>query len=56
MDILPSPHTRHVGSIKDRDFLAGCLRGVGAVLHTATLHKPHIATHSATCGTTRGAS
>jgi UDP-glucose 4-epimerase len=23
-----------------------CMRGVRAVLHTATLHKPHLATHS----------
>jgi len=45
-DIKPSAHTHHVGSIADRAFVAGCLRGIDAVLHTATLHKPHVATHS----------
>jgi UDP-glucose 4-epimerase len=45
-DLLPSRFTRHVGSIGDRAFVAACLRGIDAVLHTATLHKPHVATHS----------
>src|SRR3978361_412766 len=35
-----------VGSIADRAFVRGALAGVDAVLHTATLHKPHVATHS----------
>jgi UDP-glucose 4-epimerase len=47
LDLKPSPWTDHVGSITDRDFLAGCLTGVRAVIHAATLHKPHVATHSA---------
>jgi UDP-glucose 4-epimerase len=46
IDVLASPFTRHVGSITDRAFVARCMRGVDAVLHTATLHKPHVATHS----------
>jgi nucleoside-diphosphate-sugar epimerase len=46
LDIKPSPFTTHVGSIVDRDFVRDCMRGVDAVIHTATLHKPHIATHS----------
>ncbi|ESQ78253.1 NAD(P)-dependent oxidoreductase [Asticcacaulis sp. YBE204] len=46
VDILPSPFTDHVGSIADRAFVARCMEGVEAVLHTATLHKPHVATHS----------
>ena len=45
-DLLPSPFTQHVGSIGERAFVARCLRGVDAVIHTATLHKPHVATHS----------
>jgi nucleoside-diphosphate-sugar epimerase len=45
LDIVPSPCTENVGSITDRNFVRQCLRGVEAVLHTATLHKPHIATH-----------
>ena len=46
MDLVPSPFTTHVGSITDRDFVAACMNGVDAVLHTATLHKPHIVTHT----------
>jgi UDP-glucose 4-epimerase len=46
VDLRPSPFTHHVGSIGDRAFVARCMRGSHAVIHTATLHKPHIATHS----------
>ena len=46
MDIKTSAHTMHVGSISDRGFVRRCMSGVDAVLHTATLHKPHIATHT----------
>jgi UDP-glucose 4-epimerase len=46
IDVLPSPFTTDVGSIVDRAFVARTMRGVDAVLHTATLHKPHVATHS----------
>ncbi len=45
IDLKRSPFTDQVGSVTDHEFLARCLRGVDAVLHTATLHKPHIATH-----------
>ena len=45
VDILPSPFTHAVGSIVDRGFVGRCMAGVDAVLHTATLHKPHVATH-----------
>src|SRR5205085_7331239 len=30
----------------DRGFVRRCMRGVDAVVHSATLHKPHVATHS----------
>jgi UDP-glucose 4-epimerase len=46
LDLLHSPFTTYVGSIVDRDFVRTCLRGIDCVIHTATLHKPHIATHS----------
>lgn len=46
LDLLASSYTQRVGSICDRDFVARCLEGIEAVIHTATLHKPHIATHS----------
>ncbi len=46
LDLLASPFTSHVGSLTDRDLIARCMDGVEAVLHTATLHKPHVVTHS----------
>jgi nucleoside-diphosphate-sugar epimerase len=46
LDVLPSPHTTIVGSIADRDTVREALRGVDAVLHTATLHKPHVGSHT----------
>ena len=46
LDRKPSPFTHCVGSIIDRAFVATCLTGVDAVVHAATLHKPHVATHS----------
>lgn len=46
IDIKPSAYTDHVGSIVDRDFVAARMRDVVAVVHTATLHKPHVGTHS----------
>jgi nucleoside-diphosphate-sugar epimerase len=46
LDIRKSPFTTHVGSITDRGFVRFCLRGAQTVFHTATFHKPHVATHS----------
>jgi nucleoside-diphosphate-sugar epimerase len=46
VDIKPSPFTTRVGSIADREFVRRAMAGVHAVMHAATLHKPHIATHS----------
>ena len=46
LDVIASAYTDAVGSIVDRGLVARCMRGVDAVLHTATLHKPHVATHS----------
>lgn len=46
MDLQPSPFTTHVGSIVDRAYVKHCLEGVHTVFHAATLHKPHVGTHS----------
>ena len=46
LDILDSPFVTHAGSICDRPYVRRCMRGVQAVFHVATLHKPHVATHS----------
>lgn len=45
-DIKASPFTHEVGSIADRRFVKACMQGVDAVIHAATLHKPHVATHT----------
>jgi nucleoside-diphosphate-sugar epimerase len=45
IDILPSSYTGQLGSIADRDFVRKNMKGITHVLHTATLHKPHVATH-----------
>jgi UDP-glucose 4-epimerase len=46
LDILPGAFTHRVGSIVNRAFVRACMKGVSSVLHAATLHKPHVATHS----------
>lgn len=46
LDLLDSPFTTAVGSISDRDVVRACLQNVGVVLHTATLHKPHVGSHN----------
>ncbi|MBW7972739.1 NAD(P)-dependent oxidoreductase [Bradyrhizobium sp. BR 10289] len=46
IDLKPSRFTDAVGSIVDPAFVRRQMSGVTAVIHTATLHKPHVATHS----------
>ncbi|MCE2658117.1 MAG: NAD-dependent epimerase/dehydratase family protein [Rubrivivax sp.] len=46
LDILPSATTDVVGCISQREVVQASMAGVDAVLHTATLHKPHVATHT----------
>ncbi|KAH8691604.1 hypothetical protein BGW36DRAFT_388636 [Talaromyces proteolyticus] len=48
IDILPSPTTTHVGSISDRAFIASIFdtNPIKHILHAATLHKPHVCSHS----------
>lgn len=46
LDITSSPYTDVVGSVADRALVARHMRGVEGVLHAATLHKPHVATHA----------
>ncbi|MBK6916967.1 MAG: NAD(P)-dependent oxidoreductase [Deltaproteobacteria bacterium] len=45
LDRLPSPTTDLLGSITDADVVARAVAGVDAIVHTATLHKPHVDTH-----------
>ena len=46
LDLLPSPFTTAVGSVADRACVRGLLAGAEAVLHAATLHKPHVGSHA----------
>jgi UDP-glucose 4-epimerase len=46
VDINPSKFTTHVGTITDRQFVRDIVKDVDFILHTATLHKPHVGTHS----------
>ena len=45
LDILGSPSTAVVGSVADRDTVRRCVAGADAVVHAATLHKPHVGSH-----------
>jgi nucleoside-diphosphate-sugar epimerase len=45
LDLRPGPFTGRVGSVADRAIVRQAMAGVEAVLHAATLHKPHVATH-----------
>jgi UDP-glucose 4-epimerase len=46
LDIKASPLTDIVGSVSDPHIVREAMQGVTAVVHAATLHKPHVATHS----------
>ncbi len=53
IDIKPSKFTGAVGSIAEREFIRKKMAGCEAVIHSATLHKPHVATHSTRSLSTR---
>jgi UDP-glucose 4-epimerase len=46
IDVVPGAHTAVVGSIADRALVRRVVAGVDAILHAATLHKPHVGSHS----------
>jgi nucleoside-diphosphate-sugar epimerase len=46
LDIAAGAFTTDIGSITDRDVVRRCMTGARWVLHAATLHKPHVATHA----------
>jgi UDP-glucose 4-epimerase len=46
IDVKPSAFTNMVGSITDRAFVRQAVAGARAIVHAATLHKPHVATNS----------
>ena len=46
LDVLAAPTTGAVGSVADRALVRRSLAGADAVVHAATLHKPHVGSHS----------
>lgn len=48
VDILHSPTTTLVGSVSDRAFITSIFDSnpIQHILHVATLHKPHVCSHS----------
>ena len=46
LDLEASAFTSTVGSVSDRVSVKQAIAGAEVVYHTATLHKPHVATHS----------
>ena len=46
IDLIDSAFTTRVGSIADTRFVKQSVAGMDTILHTATLHKPHVTTHS----------
>jgi nucleoside-diphosphate-sugar epimerase len=46
LDVLAGEFTDMVGSLADRATVRNALERVDAVLHAATLHKPHVGSHS----------
>ncbi len=45
LDLVASRFTHVVGSIADRDCVHDAMAGIDAVIHSATLHKPHVGSH-----------
>jgi UDP-glucose 4-epimerase len=46
LDLIAAPSTSVVGSIVDRACVRHCVERVDAVVHAATLHKPHVGSHA----------
>ncbi len=46
LDVSASPWTTHVASVGDRSAVRAAVQGVDAIVHSATLHKPHVGSHS----------
>jgi UDP-glucose 4-epimerase len=46
LDVTSGRWVDTVGSVDDRQLVRDAIAGVDAVIHTATLHKPHVGTHA----------
>jgi UDP-glucose 4-epimerase len=46
LDVLASPYTNVVGSVADAALVRRSVSDVDAIVHAATLHKPHVGSHA----------
>jgi len=46
IDVIAGEFTHQIGDLANKKFVQASMKNVEVVLHTATLHKPHIVTHS----------
>jgi UDP-glucose 4-epimerase len=46
LDVLEGAYTTIIGDIADREVVRRAMAGVDAVIHAATLHKPHVGSHT----------
>lgn len=47
IDLVPGKMTTHEGDIADPDFILSVTQGIKAVIHTSSLHAPHLKEYSA---------
>lgn len=46
VDLLPGEYTSHIGDITDLEFVLSVTKNVEIIIHTCSLHAPHLKTHS----------
>lgn len=46
LDLLPGPHTSHLGSVEDAGLVRRAVEGAVAIVHTASLHAPDVGRQS----------
>lgn len=46
VDLLPGKYTSHIGDITDSEFVLSVTKNVEIIIHTCSLHAPHLKTHS----------
>jgi UDP-glucose 4-epimerase len=47
LDLVPGRYTTQIGDVADATLVSRLVRGVDAIVHTAALHVPHLASASA---------
>jgi len=46
VDLFPGKYTSHIGDITDLKFVHSDAKNVEIIIHTCSLHAPHLKTHS----------